>query len=312
MLLVFFQNYVTLMSDGPWYESPEAYVADMEAGGAGVGARRQLQLVRPWLVAIFGSQHSKSFRSDCDYCMTAAWEQVLPNLLPTGNGTATAAGVSWMGQSFMDIQIKGPSGKDCCGQPDVVVQCPIGSSIVSGSIHGTCCSKECNAETLGRGERSCRCGSCDTGDDEQWSSGLICRHRNSYWDAGGVPAGVDASVPECTGAECVHDGSKCSDNGNDCCASSSWDEPQTCKDGYIPTPTTVANCVSTWGSCTTHQGGIGCYACYPPGAATAPARGYCDGGRFNLDVYKQVRPRAAMLAHRAPAASVRRLNTRAR
>ena len=61
-----------------------------------------------------------------------------------------------------------------------------------------------------------------------------------------------------------HDGSKCTDIGQDCCASDSWGEPQTCSDGYLPVPTSVEDCVSTYLGCVTYQGGIGCYACVPP------------------------------------------------
>ena len=61
-----------------------------------------------------------------------------------------------------------------------------------------------------------------------------------------------------------HDGSKCSDIGDDCCASAGWDEPQTCRDGYEPIASSPEECPSSWDDCKHHEGGIGCYGCYPP------------------------------------------------
>jgi hypothetical protein len=61
-----------------------------------------------------------------------------------------------------------------------------------------------------------------------------------------------------------HDGSKCTDYGNDCCASDSWGEPQTCKNGYISKPTPWFKCTSSWNGCVGKEGGIGCYGCFPP------------------------------------------------
>ena len=73
-----------------------------------------------------------------------------------------------------------------------------------------------------------------------------------------------------------HDGSKCSDGGNDCCASETWGEPQTCTDGYLALPVPADNCLSAYEGCVEHEGGIGCYGCFPPESSpsTAPADGY--------------------------------------
>jgi len=65
-----------------------------------------------------------------------------------------------------------------------------------------------------------------------------------------------------------YDTTKCSDWGNDCCASSQWGEPQTCKDGYRPVPSAGGQCLSKYLLCSSHQQGIGCYACFPPDGAT--------------------------------------------
>ncbi|CAD7938977.1 unnamed protein product [Amoebophrya sp. A120] len=56
-----------------------------------------------------------------------------------------------------------------------------------------------------------------------------------------------------------------SDWGDDCCAHSSWGEPQTCRDNYLPIPNARGRCTSSWPHCAPHEGGIGCYGCYPPG-----------------------------------------------
>ena len=64
-----------------------------------------------------------------------------------------------------------------------------------------------------------------------------------------------------------HDASKCSDWGEDCCASDSWGEPQTCRDGYVPIASPREHCPSTYDGCKDTEGGIGCYGCYPPNAA---------------------------------------------
>ena len=92
--------------------------------------------------------------------------------------------------------------------------------------------------------------------------------------------GVEAECPEeCEGGSYTHedhDGSKCSDWGNDCCASETWGEPQTCTDGYLALPVPADNCLSAYEGCVEHEGGIGCYGCFPPESSpsTAPADGY--------------------------------------
>merc|ERR1719482_74586 len=80
------------------------------------------------------------------------------------------------------------------------------------------------------------------------------------------PEGGDAApAPTPAPATGKHDGSKCSDIGSDCCASDTWGEPQTCKDGYVPKPD--ASCTLTkYANCKNHKGGVGCYGCYPPEA----------------------------------------------
>ena len=73
--------------------------------------------------------------------------------------------------------------------------------------------------------------------------------------------------PQATISRDPHDGSKCTDNGQDCCASETWGEPQTCRDGYVAIPSKNPNeCPSSWAGCSSVQGGIGCYGCYPPDA----------------------------------------------
>ena len=69
------------------------------------------------------------------------------------------------------------------------------------------------------------------------------------------------------GQTCDYDTSKCADTGADCCASDTWDEPQTCTDGYVAVPSS-GGCQSTWDQCATYESGIGCYACYPPGCSS--------------------------------------------
>lgn len=60
----------------------------------------------------------------------------------------------------------------------------------------------------------------------------------------------------------VHDGSKCGDQGNDCCASETWGEPQTCRDGYQAQSDPSCR-HSAFDGCRTIQNGIGCYGCFP-------------------------------------------------
>lgn len=62
----------------------------------------------------------------------------------------------------------------------------------------------------------------------------------------------------------AHDSSKCSDRGDDCCASETWGEAQTCRDGYLPKPVPPEDCLSTYKNCVMHERGIGCYGCFPP------------------------------------------------
>ena len=98
-----------------------------------------------------------------------------------------------------------------------------------------------------------------------------CHHYPS-WDHA-VPgcetcppdAATAGTKTECHGAGSNHDGSKCSDNGNDCCAHEDWSEPQTCRDGYVAIPKLPEECPSSWSGCATHEAGKGCYGCYPPG-----------------------------------------------
>ena len=59
-----------------------------------------------------------------------------------------------------------------------------------------------------------------------------------------------------------YDGNKCTDEKNDCCASPTWGEPQTCKDGYVARPITPKECPNK--GCAIYDEGIGCYGCYPP------------------------------------------------
>jgi len=70
-----------------------------------------------------------------------------------------------------------------------------------------------------------------------------------------------------------HDGSKCSDWGNDCCASEIWGEPQTCTNGYLALPVSPDQCLRSHDGCVDDDEGAGCYGCFPPDriATTAPA-----------------------------------------
>jgi hypothetical protein len=116
----------------------------------------------------------------------------------------------------------------------------------------------------------------------------------------------------------VHDGSKCSDGGNDCCASESWGEPQTCRDGYVPQASSPEQCPSSYPQCREVQGGIGCYGCYPPPGLCKHADFGCSGvelaelcsaytQRRGMSVYDvSVRERCANLMHgkRGTAASL--------
>ena len=80
----------------------------------------------------------------------------------------------------------------------------------------------------------------------------------------GDSAGAARAICMPNGFGSGHDASKCSDWSEDCCASDVWGEPQTCKDGYVARSTSAAECPSSWEACAMHQGGIGCYGCYPP------------------------------------------------
>ena len=89
----------------------------------------------------------------------------------------------WYTDEALTETIQGPEGSDCCGQPDVSVSCPEGGKIVTGKIDGTCCSKTCNA-----GATTCTCESCDTNDDESWSSSLVCEVSSAIRnDLSGLP-----------------------------------------------------------------------------------------------------------------------------
>ena len=67
-----------------------------------------------------------------------------------------------------------------------------------------------------------------------------------------------------------HDGTKCDDGGNDCCAHKLWDEEQTCRDGYIPRPMKGFECHNPF--CLIFTLGMGCYGCYPPTTTGTCAR----------------------------------------
>ena len=90
---------------------------------------------------------------------------------------------------------------------------------------------------------------------------LIKPHEKSH----GVVKNTQKTWPHIhVSTDTQHDGSKCTDDNHDCCGSSRWGEAQTCKDGYIPKPTSPEECPSSWERCATWEGGIGCYGCYPP------------------------------------------------
>ena len=80
--------------------------------------------------------------------------------------------------------------------------------------------------------------------------------------------------------ENLHDGSKCTDSGEDCCAHNSWGEPQTCSDDYLPVPTSVNDCPT--GFCAEYNGGIGCYVCIPPTSASEMCE-VCKSNRCTSD-----------------------------
>ncbi len=68
----------------------------------------------------------------------------------------------------------------------------------------------------------------------------------------------------------LHDTDKCADEGEDCCASEVWGEPQKCADGYIPIPNMEGVCSSKNAEeCSALHGGVGCYGCYPPGPTSS-------------------------------------------
>ena len=65
-------------------------------------------------------------------------------------------------------------------------------------------------------------------------------------------------------AQGEHDGSKCADDNEDCCASEMWNEARSCSGGFVAFQTSAEDCPSTWDGCGTYANGIGCYGCYPP------------------------------------------------
>eukprot|EP00392_Amoebophrya_sp_AT5.2_P008357 g8378.t1 len=90
---------------------------------------------------------------------------------------------------------------------------------------------------------------------------------------------------------------KCADVGNDCCAHSSWGEPQQCREGYlaIPDPSPSTLCHSLFPGCAEIRGphhsraGMGCYGCYAPAnitISTIEANGV-GGGARGTQVMKQ-------------------------
>ena len=108
---------------------------------------------------------------------------------------------------------------------------------------GTAAAKAWCGLLIGMNARSCSADADCPQDDEQ---------REHAAEAAGIT---------CTGSG--HDASKCSDSSEDCCASDVWGEPQTCKDGYVARSTSAAECPSSWETCATKEGGIGCFGCYP-------------------------------------------------
>lgn len=102
---------------------------------------------------------------------TSDWVYGIPSPMLVGSAiTAFEYTAKVHDESCEMVEIIGPSGNDCCGQPEIRVECPEGTTIVDGHIAGTCCT----TESCPVGETSCSCDSCDTGADESWSSGLLC------------------------------------------------------------------------------------------------------------------------------------------
>ena len=89
-------------------------------------------------------------------------------------------------------RVYGLNGAGCCGQPDISMSCPKGETIVIGSIVGTCCSETCSP-----GKAHCGCESCDTGNDESWTSFLLCARTGTY-DCR-FTNGCGANIPEANG-----------------------------------------------------------------------------------------------------------------
>ena len=111
-----------------------------------------------------------------------------------------------------------------------------------------------------------------------------------------LSADVAVVVP-CTGEECVHDPSKCSDSRKACC--SKWHHEMTCSDGFIATPDPckeAGTCGETCegaktpetSDCGTFHEGVGCFVCYPQGEPAASNTGQtcgnmgtiCRAGKF--------------------------------
>ena len=103
------------------------------------------------------------------------------------------------------------------------------------------------------------------GDKQMFDKQLFDKQLFVGWQLSGMPNGFGSA----------HDASKCSDWSEDCCASDVWGEPQTCKDGYVARSTSAAECPSSWEACAMHQGGIGCYGCYPPDSTPSHAEPSC-------------------------------------
>ena len=87
-----------------------------------------------------------------------------------------------------------------------------------------------------------------------------------------LPADTDTKVAPKPppGKHDSHDGTKCDDDGNDCCALELWGESQACKDGYIPRFITPDECHNPF--CVLFTLGMGCYGCYPPSTTGTCAR----------------------------------------
>ena len=141
---------------------------------------------------------------------------------------------------------------DKCAQiclRNMVLLCPVSTVVRFGNLNkGTCA----NAGFTD-----------DTGTTHTANAGPCGKITFNIYAMATTPAPTDTTTTTGIPAARVdHDGRKCTDEKNDCCASPTWGEPQTCKDGYVAKPIMPKECPNK--GCAIYEAGIGCYGCYPP------------------------------------------------